>query len=188
MGLAESAFAQQMYSGTLVKEKAKIYLLDDAKVTHLLKSDDKTVYNTLLSLETGDSVVLSGKQTGEQIIYVESLLRVGIQKILGMWMGKDEFLKFDNFDDFRSFEPNFENNKLVGIFAQKFRYYLIPDSSGRFVISYTNSQSYEIAAATISLSETKLAIDMIDNNTGKVKERKKYDRIINKEVSFANPK
>lgn len=176
---AEHVFAQQVYSGTLLKDKTKIFLIDEEKNAYLLKSNDKDVYGTLMSLEQGDSAVLMASPPQNQTILVESLLRVGIQKILGMWMGKGDFLKFDNFDDFRTFEPNFENNKLVGISAQKFRYYLIPDSSGRFVISYTNSLSHEITAATLGISDSKLTIEMIDTDTGKVKERKRYERMIN---------
>ncbi len=177
------ASAQIVYSGTLLKDKSKIYLVNEDKSAFLLKSEDKSVYNTLLSLETGDSAVLMAQLPQDQTLLVENVLRVGIQKILGMWVGKEEFLKFDDFDAFRTFEPNFQNDKLVGIHAQKFRYYLIPDTLGRFVISYTNNQSKEITAATLGLSDSKLMIEMIDNDTGKVKERKRYDRMLNNKDS-----
>ncbi|MFN7905891.1 MAG: hypothetical protein ACK5P5_11980 [Pseudobdellovibrionaceae bacterium] len=182
-------YAQKLYSGSLMQKTEGIFLMDDQGGLFLLKSDDVAIYSNLKTLQTGDLVVLTSEPLREfnpkpvlktvpiPTIYVSSILRVGIQKILGVWRSKDDFLKFDNFDDFSAFHPQYQDNKLISMEARKFRYYLIPDISGRFVISFTNSQSNKISAATLDISDSRLTIEIIDNNTGQVTERKRYERL-----------
>lgn len=184
-----AAYAENFYAGTIrFQTSGKISLIDENKTAYLIKTSNKALYSNLMALESGDAIMLTGDIAHSTIqndadmptIYVNSVLRVGIQKILGMWVGKENFLKFDNFDDFRSFEPNFEQNKLIGVLAQKFKYYLVPDAQGRFVISYTNNQSANISVATVGLSDSKLTIETLDTNTGKITERKKYERLVSR--------
>lgn len=169
--ISESAIANA-FEGRVVFRNSVAHIVMDSAPTELWKIEGLSdqVTSQVKGLQEGDLLSATGELViSNKTAYVETVDFVGLKRILGRWESKDGYSI--NFKDFRSavvaqkqplpWDPNEE--KTVNLV-----YAILPLKESNWSLFMSNRKTVRVG--TLSIQETKLSIQLVDQRTGKVTE------------------
>ncbi len=169
--ISESAMATA-FEGRVVFRNSIAHIVIDSAPTEVWKIEGLSdqVTSQVKGLQEGDLLSATGELViSNKTAYVETVDFVGLKRILGRWESKDGYSIY--FKDFRSavvaqkqplpWDPNEE--KTVNLV-----YAILPLKESNWSLFMSNRKTVRVG--TLSIQETKLSIQLVDQRTGKVTE------------------
>jgi len=146
--------------GHIVVKDHKSYLMNEQKQLLELSATNETVAADLDALETGDYLAGNGEY-GPTRVTIDAIEFIGLRRLLGLWIDRDNQLMF-NFRDFsRAGVRTFSNPG-----EKQLQYALVPDQANRWTIFLGDTQS--VAVGILTHFQSVVRIDMINSDTGQI--------------------
>lgn len=157
-------------SGVILRGPLSLSLKDEFGASYKIISRSTDVQRTLKRLETGDSIVSSGRlDTVNKVAEIEAIDFVGLGRIIGLWntQGAKSMMQFRSFSDVNvySFVLQSNGNNVVRN-RKNFKYTLSPANDSEWVMFLSDDQSTQMGF--LKLGETDATLSLLNSQTGEV--------------------
>ena len=122
-------------------------------------------------MEHGDRLQIRAEPRGQRLI-VKDVIFVGLQRLVGLWMGDSTAVNFANFEDFAFFNLPSRTSVLSPV---RFQYSLSPSEGEEWLMIYSSEASGKTELATIIVEKAQITVDYIINE--KTAQRVLYQKI-----------
>ncbi len=162
------------FEGLFYKSSGQYYFKDFSSQEILkLSPKDRFVRQDLARLDSGDALMGSGYiDRSQEVLFFSAVHFVGLAKMLGIWRSDSNTLfEFVDFNKFNIYEPKNEvavtsNRPSRYLPIKSYQYSVAPNAQEKWSILINDDTS--INAGRLEVTNSTLAIDLIDPNTGEV--------------------
>jgi len=168
----------QAFNGYLTKKGDEVFFTPkSSELFYKVIATTFDVQESLARLDNGDFVSGSGTlDTINKKISVQSIDYVGLQKLLGPWVGADGTIVFKDFTTMR-FIPRFRDLTLdtrLTRFQREFHYSVSPKDSNEWALFMSDSMNTTFA--TVEFTKKKIILKIFESESGNIVRTLKLER------------
>jgi hypothetical protein len=168
----------QAFSGYMTKRGANYYFTPkSSELYYKIKPLTQDVKDNLSRLENGDFIAGNGTlDTTNKKLSIESVDYVGLNKILGPWIGTEGTMLFKDFSTMR-FTPRFRDINMdsrLTNYQKEFRYSITPSDGNEWGLFLSDDKSTTFA--TVEFTKNKVIMKIFESESGKIVRTLKLER------------
>jgi hypothetical protein len=168
----------QAFNGYLTKKGDEVFFTPkSSELLYKVIATTFDVQESLARLDNGDFVSGNGTlDTTNKKISVQSIDYVGLQKLLGPWVGTDGTIVFKDYTTMR-FIPRFRDLTLdtrLARYQREFRYSVSPKDSNEWALFMSDSMNTTFA--TVEFTKNKIILKIFESESGNIVRTLKLER------------